>query len=364
MRRRLHLLVVLLACAAPLARAPTALAHAQLLGTSPVSGSTAQREPTEVIFEFNQNVGGTLGAVRVYDAQGNEVDNLDVSHPEGQEHWLGVGLKPHLPDGTYTATYRVISADTHIVYGGLVFNIGHPGATPKFTVAGLIARNKSGDVTEVAFGVVRGLDYLTIALMLGGLAFVAVAWLPGFAAVADAEPEWQVAMRMFAGRMRRLLILAVVLGVARERARHPAARRERSRRFAVGVPEKHGSPEHDRKPVRGGVGPASDRLVGAGSSADGGDGAPAPLAARTDRDRRSVPRGHARAQRPREHPEPDRRVLSRPTCCTCSPRACGSEVSPACCWRCPPRRERSRGRSAAGCCSRRSRASPRLRSPP
>ena len=40
---------------------------------------------------------------------------------------MGVGLKPDLPDGTYTATYRVISADTHIVYGGLVFNIGHAG---------------------------------------------------------------------------------------------------------------------------------------------------------------------------------------------------------------------------------------------
>ena len=111
-----------------------------------------------MIFEFNQTVGGTLGAVRVYDAQGNEVDDLDVSHPDGDEHWMGVGLKPHLPDGTYTATYRVISADTHIVYGGLVFNIGHAGAAPKFTVAGLIGRNRSGEATTIAFGVVRGLE--------------------------------------------------------------------------------------------------------------------------------------------------------------------------------------------------------------
>ncbi|MGO9320601.1 MAG: copper resistance CopC/CopD family protein [Solirubrobacteraceae bacterium] len=213
MRRRLHLLVIVLACAAPLAHAPAALAHAQLLGTSPASGATVPAQPSEVIFKFNQNVGGTLGAVRVYDAQGNEVDNLDVSHPQGQEHWMGVGLKAGLPDGTYTATYRVISADTHIVYGGLVFSIGHPGAAPKFTVAGLIARNKSGEVTSLAFGVVRGLDYLTLALMLGGLAFVLAAWLPGFAAAAQAEPEWQTASRRFVARMRRLLLAAVVLGV-------------------------------------------------------------------------------------------------------------------------------------------------------
>ncbi len=113
------LLAALAVCAVALgAAAPAALAHAQLLGTSPQSGSTVAVQPAEVIFEFNQNVGGTLGAVRVYDAQGQEVDNLNVSHPDGNEHWMGVGLKPHLPDGTYTATYRVISADTHIVYGG------------------------------------------------------------------------------------------------------------------------------------------------------------------------------------------------------------------------------------------------------
>ncbi len=192
---------------------PAAFAHAQLLGTSPASGATVPAQPKEVIFEFNQNVGGTLGAVRVYNARGEEVDNLAVSHPEGNEHWMGVGLKPGLPDGTYTGTYRVISADTHIVYGGLVFNIGHPGAAPKFTVAGLIGRNKSGEVTELAFGLVRGLDYLTIALLLGALAFLIVAWRPGFGAVARSDPAWQAAARAFAERMRLLLIVAVALGV-------------------------------------------------------------------------------------------------------------------------------------------------------
>ena len=138
------------------------------------------KQPREVIFKFNQNVGGTLGAVRVYNAQGEEIDDLDVSHPEGQEHWMGVGLKPGLPDGTYTATYRVISADTHIVYGGLVFSIGHTGPAPKVSVAGLIARNESGEVTKLAFGAVRALDYVSLALFIGGLAFLLLAWRRGW----------------------------------------------------------------------------------------------------------------------------------------------------------------------------------------
>jgi copper transport protein len=211
-------LSLLFACAvaatALLALAPQALAHAQLLGTSPQSGSTVPKQPAEVIFEFNQAVGGTLGAVRVYNAQGEEVDNLNSGHPYGEQHWMGVGLKPNLPAGTYTGTYRVISADTHIVYGGLVFNIGHAGAAPKFTVAGLINRNKSGHVTEVAFGVVRGLDYVSLALGIGCLAFLLFAWLPGLAAAAGGETGWEAASRAFARRLELLLIVAVVLGVA------------------------------------------------------------------------------------------------------------------------------------------------------
>jgi copper transport protein len=211
--RHTWLLGVAFACVAVLGDAPQALAHAQLLGTSPTSGSTVAVQPAQVIFKFNQAVGGTLGAVRVYDAQGNEVDDLAVSHPDGQEHWMGVGLKAHLPDGTYTATYRVISADTHIVYGGMVFNIGHPGAAPRFTVAGLINRNKSGEVTTVAFGVVRFFDYVSIALMLGALAFLAVAWAPALDAVADADPAWRAASRAFARRLEFVLLAAVALGV-------------------------------------------------------------------------------------------------------------------------------------------------------
>lgn len=212
MSRPLILPMLALTLTAALASAPAAWAHAQLLGTSPASGATARVQPQEVIFEFNQNVGGTLSAVRVYDAQGREVDDLDVSHPDDNERWMGVGLRSHLPDGTYTATYRVISADTHIVYGGLVFNIGHAGAAPKLTIAGLIGESKSGEITAVAFGVVRALNYLTIALMVGGLAFLFCAWLPALTAGADTQSRWIGASRAFASRLWGLFALAIVLG--------------------------------------------------------------------------------------------------------------------------------------------------------
>jgi copper transport protein len=211
-RRSSAVAPLLLACLALLAWAPAACAHAQLTGTSPEAGATVARQPAEVIFEFNEPVGGTVGAVRVYDAQGKQVDNLAVTHPGGHEHWLGVGLRPGLPDGTYTATYRVISADTHIVYGGLVFDVGHAGAAPKFTVQGLIDRRKTGEVTTLAFGAVRFLDYLALALALGGIAFLMLAWLPLKSAFGSSA-GWASASEAFARRLWLLLAVAVLLGI-------------------------------------------------------------------------------------------------------------------------------------------------------
>ena len=81
-----------------------------------------------MVFRFNETVEGTFGAVRVYNAKGDRVDKGDAFHPGGSGPRIGVHLKPSLPQGTYTATYRVISADGHPVASGFVFSIGKPGA--------------------------------------------------------------------------------------------------------------------------------------------------------------------------------------------------------------------------------------------
>ena len=185
---------------------------------------------------------------------------------------MGVGLKPHLPDGTYTGTYRVISADTHIVYGGLVFNIGHAGAAPKFTVAGLIGKNETR----------RG--------HAGRLRRRASAELPD--ARADARRPRLPVLRLAARRSRRRRRRgALVAGLARvretareaarvrrrarrdrERARRPAAGRERRRRVAVDLAERLDRRKHAGKPLRQGVGRARDRLAAARRAAVGEQG--------------------------------------------------------------------------------------------
>ena len=199
---------LLLALLAP----ANALAHAQLEGTVPLRGAVVKHEPPAVIFRFDEPVEGNFGAVRVYDASGSRVDEGDAFHPNGEGPRLGVHLEPGLPDGSYTATYRVISADGHIVSSGFVFSIGKPGKAPKETVSELTAGSGSGPITEAAFGLARGLQYVAIALAVGGLAFLLLAWLPGLASVGGDSEGWSRAAGAFATRLRLVALLAAVLG--------------------------------------------------------------------------------------------------------------------------------------------------------
>jgi len=189
-------------------------AHATLEGTSPARGTDLKTAPRAVTFRFDEPVEGNFGAVRVFDARGNRVDDNQVKHPGGRGALVSVGLRPGLKDGTYTATYRVISADSHPVSGGVVFSIGDPGNGPARTVSDLLSGSSAGPVTELAFGIARGVDYLAIALMLGGLAFLLLSWRPALMGAAGAGGGWPEASEAFAARATRMLALAVVLGIA------------------------------------------------------------------------------------------------------------------------------------------------------
>jgi copper transport protein len=210
-RGPLALVVALLA----LLLAPAgASAHAMLEGTSPQRGATLREQPRAVTLRFNESVEGNFGAVRVFDASSKRVDDGHTVHPSGQGSQLAVGLRPGLAHGTYVATYRVISADSHPVSGGLVFSIGAPGTTAAPTVAALIGDSSAGPVTQGAFGLARGLTYLATALLLGGLAFLLAVWLPAQRSASGAGEEWAQASAAFLAATRRLLLGAAALGIA------------------------------------------------------------------------------------------------------------------------------------------------------
>jgi copper transport protein len=199
---------VLLAVALVLALPASAPAHATLEATTPARGAVAARQPAQVVLRFDESVEGNFGAVRVFDARGERVDDGKVVHPGGKGALLAVRLRPGLPAGTFTATYRVISADSHPVSGGFVFSIGRAGVAPAATVGDLLGGSSAARTTEVAFGLARGADYLAIALLLGTLLFGPLVWRRGTdGAPADADAA-------FARRSRTLLVAGLALGLA------------------------------------------------------------------------------------------------------------------------------------------------------
>jgi copper transport protein len=168
---------LLIACVALLAMPAGASAHAVLEASEPARGETLERTPDRVVFEFSEPVEASFGALRVFDSAGAQVHSGEVFRPDGDSKQIAVRLDSDLPDGTYIATYRVVSADSHPISGGSIFSIGAATGTDK-TVGELLEQDEVGKVTSTTFGVVRGLRYAAIAVLVGGLAFMFFMWPP------------------------------------------------------------------------------------------------------------------------------------------------------------------------------------------
>ena len=106
----------------------SAAAHAVVTGSSPERGARLPSAPETVEFDFSEPVETDFGAVRVFGPDGTEVQEGEVFHPGNAGAKAAITLKPDLGEGTYTATYRVISADSHPVSGGLTFSVGQSSA--------------------------------------------------------------------------------------------------------------------------------------------------------------------------------------------------------------------------------------------
>jgi copper transport protein len=207
---------VALACAAlVLALLPAgAHAHAVVEQTQPTRGAALKQAPERVWVTFDEPVESSFGALRVFAADGGRVDVGEVRRPT--DDTVAVAVEDDLPDGAYTVTYRVVSADSHPVTGGYVFTVGKAGGTPAAAVADLL-EDGAGPVTEVAFGIVRAVSYGAIALLAGGLAFLLLVWLPALRRAAPGGPDrdarWADAARAFHVRTVRLLVAAAVAGM-------------------------------------------------------------------------------------------------------------------------------------------------------
>ena len=170
---RRALAVLALAGSVMLLGASPAFAHAELVESDPAPGAVLTKSPPTITLQFTETVRAENGGVRVFDADAGRVDRGGVE-VSGRTVRMPV---PKLDNGSYVVTWRVLSGDAHPIQGAFTFQVGEgggPGATSR-QVTGLANRllgAQGGDkVVGAAYGVVRGLVFAGLALLIGGTAF-------------------------------------------------------------------------------------------------------------------------------------------------------------------------------------------------
>ncbi|MET9358013.1 copper resistance protein CopC [Streptomyces sp. NPDC006617] len=172
-RLRTLVLLLLAAACALLAGAGPASAHAALTGSDPREGAVVDRAPAQVSLTFSESVSMDDDSLRVLDPKGKRVDDGRPSGTGGTTY--SVKLHAGLPDGTYTVTYQVVSADSHPVAGAYTFSVGAPSET-SVTVSG---QSAGGGFVGGLYGVGRYVSYTGFAVLVGGAAFVLACWPRG-----------------------------------------------------------------------------------------------------------------------------------------------------------------------------------------
>ncbi|MEU1512387.1 copper resistance protein CopC [Streptomyces sp. NPDC005811] len=172
-RVRMIVLLFLAVTGALLAGAGPAAAHAALTGSDPAQGVVVDKAPTQVTLTFSETVSLNDDSLHVLDPKGAEVDEGKPSNTSGTSY--AVQLHAGLPDGTYTVTYQVVSADSHPVAGAYTFSIGSPSKTS----VSVSDRTAGGGVVGWLYGFGRYMSYAGFIVMVGGAAFVLACWQRG-----------------------------------------------------------------------------------------------------------------------------------------------------------------------------------------
>lgn len=178
-----------------------ASAHAVLIGTTPRNDQIVQLSPARVIVRFNEAVEGKFGSIRVYNGAAQRVDTGASERPSDRS--VAVRLRPKLSRGTYTVTWRVVSADSHPVEGAFVFHVQARGARPQ-GIAALLEKSTRAPESIVMLG--NGVRAVQFALLLlcAGSAF-ALLW-----PLAAAEPR--IRRKLYAALSGAAYALAAVAG--------------------------------------------------------------------------------------------------------------------------------------------------------
>ena len=178
------LIGILLGLVLPVLGAGAASAHATLDSSAPADGQVLTGQPAAVVLTFDEPVELALGWIRVYAADGSEVQSGAATHPAGAAAKASAPLRPGLDQGSYLVDWRVASVDSHPISGSFTFSVGAPGAVAS------ISRTAPSDSVRLLLGLCRFLAFAGVAVLIGTVAVLLLCWPAGWVSPSAVGMIW------------------------------------------------------------------------------------------------------------------------------------------------------------------------------
>jgi copper transport protein len=212
-------------------------AHAALVEMSPGAEAELDAPPTEVRLTFSEGVSVTEDSIRVFDPAAKELAGIETV---GQGSEVTAALPDLERSGSYTVSWKVVSADGHPIRGAYLFHLGEPTLSEPVD-AGAGSSSRTADVFR-AVGAVLALAALVVCLAapLAGARRAAsprwwgLRWVPVVAGTmlllggavisvgSDVGASIEVVLDTNSGRMAVAAVLLAVAGLIASVLRVPA----------------------------------------------------------------------------------------------------------------------------------------------
>ena len=149
---------------------PLASAHPFLLDSEPGQGQNAPAGTTQIITNYSEAVEIGFSELRVYDANGNQIDNKDTVYNGGETSLIVT--TPPLEDGVYTITSKVLSKiDGHLVQAAIVFGVGDVKID-----SSLLEKQENSETTFIPESIARFPGLVGQTIVLGGVIVSITIW--------------------------------------------------------------------------------------------------------------------------------------------------------------------------------------------
>ncbi len=149
---------------------PLASAHPFLLDSEPGQGQNAPAGTTQIITNYSEAVEIGFSELRVYDANGNQIDNKDTAYNNGETSLIVT--TPPLEDGVYTITSKVLSKiDGHLVQAAIVFGVGDVKID-----SSLLEKQENSETTFIPESIARFPGLVGQTIVLGGVIVSITIW--------------------------------------------------------------------------------------------------------------------------------------------------------------------------------------------